>query len=139
MEALVSRASIVVGASRRAVWDKLLNPDTVTKIMPVAEVVSGWRLGQAFEWTFDMAGTGERMSVRGFVHRIEPERLLEYEYVDPLNFNNVHRVAIELSDEVGRTRVVVVQDANVTRAAHLHAEGGWRLAFTILRRLMETV
>jgi uncharacterized protein YndB with AHSA1/START domain len=119
MEALVARASIVVGASRRA--------------------VSGWRLGQPFEWTFDMAGTGKRLSVQAFVHRIEPERLLEYEYTDPFNLRNVHRVTIELSDEVGGTRVGVVQDANVTQAAHLHAEGGWRLALNNLRGLMETV
>jgi hypothetical protein len=54
METLVARAS-VVAASRRAVWDALLTPATVTKIMPVSKVVAHWRLGEPFEWTFDRA------------------------------------------------------------------------------------
>jgi uncharacterized protein YndB with AHSA1/START domain len=140
MEALVARACVVVGASRRAVWDALLTPATITKIMPVSEVVSEWRLGEPFEWTFDMNGT--RLSVRGLVHRMEPERLFEYEYVDPhsmefLHVENVHQVTIELSDEAGCTRVAVVQDANVTKATHLHAEGGWRLALNNLKSVVE--
>jgi uncharacterized protein YndB with AHSA1/START domain len=78
MEALVARASVVVSASRRAVWDALMMPDTISKIMPVVEVVSGWRLGRPFVCTIDMPG--QRSGVHGVVHRIEPERLLEYEY-----------------------------------------------------------
>jgi uncharacterized protein YndB with AHSA1/START domain len=141
MEGLVARASVVVAASRRAVWDALLTPTTVTKIMPVSEVVAGWRLGEPFEWTFE--SNGWRSTVRGLVHRIEPERLLEYEYADPhsrefLRIENVHRVTIQLSDEAAGTRVAVVQDANVTKAAHLHAEGGWRLVLNNLKGLVET-
>jgi uncharacterized protein YndB with AHSA1/START domain len=116
-------------------------PATLTKILPVAEVVSEWRLGEPFEWILEMVGT--RSSARGFVDRTEVGRLLEYEYADPhsrdiLQIENVHRVAIELSDDAGGTRVAVIQDANLTEAAHRPAEGGWRLALNNLKGLVET-
>lgn len=135
MEELVARASVVVGASRRAVWDALLTPMTVTKIMPVSEVVSDWHLGEPFEWTFDMNGT--RLSARGFVHR-KPERLFEYEYTDPHSREFLHIENVQLSDEAAGSRVAVVQDANATKAAHLRAEGGWRLALSNLKSIVET-
>jgi uncharacterized protein YndB with AHSA1/START domain len=137
----VARASVVVCAPRRLVWEALLRPMTVTKIMPVLEVVSGWRLGEPFEWTLELAGGQSRL--QGVVHRIEAEYLLEYEYEDPhsrdfLQLENVHRVRIELSDDVDGTRVTVVQDANVTNAARAHAEGGWRMALNNLKGLVES-
>lgn len=140
MENLVARASVLVAAPRRAVWDALLAPETITKIMPVEEVVAAWRVGRPFVWRFAVAGW--RTRVEGFVHRVEDERLLEYAFVDPhsrdvLHVDNVHRVTIELGDDAGGTRVAVVQDANVSKAARAHAEGGWRLALNNLKGLVE--
>jgi uncharacterized protein YndB with AHSA1/START domain len=140
MKELVARASVVVCASRRFVWEALLTPVTVTKIMPVVEVVSGWHVGEPFVWTMEMSGRHIRL--QGVVHRIEGEALLEYEYEDPysrdlLQLEHVHRVKIELSDDAHGTRVTVVQDANVTKAEHAHAEGGWRMALNNLKGLVE--
>jgi len=139
-EQLVARASVVVAAPRAAVWATLLAPETVKRIMPVVDVIAGWRAGERFEWTVDMLGKHHR--VDGVVHRLEPERLLEYDYVDPhsrdiLRVENTHRVTIELADGAAGTRVGVVQDGNLTKAALAHAEGGWRLALHNLKALVE--
>jgi uncharacterized protein YndB with AHSA1/START domain len=140
MEDLVARASVFIGASRQIVWVSLLLPDTITKIMPVAEVIAPWRAGEPFVWAFEMSG--KRTLVEGRVHRIEEGVLLAYEYGDPhsrdvLRRRNVHQVSIVLSDEGRGTRVSVTQDANVSRAAQLHAEGGWRLALNHLKGSLE--
>ena len=89
--------------------------------MLVTEVISGWRLGEPFVWTFELAGRPSR--VDGFVRRVEEQRLLEYEYADPhsrtvLHVENIHRVTIELTDEQGGTRVAVVQDGNMSKVVH---------------------
>jgi uncharacterized protein YndB with AHSA1/START domain len=136
----VARASVLIEAPRQVVWTVLLTPETVTKIMPVTEVISGWRLGQPFVWLFELAGTPSR--VEGFVLRADEGSLLEYEYADPhsrqvLQRENLHRVTIELVDEAQGTRVAVAQDANVSDAALAHAEGGWRLALNNLKGLVE--
>jgi uncharacterized protein YndB with AHSA1/START domain len=137
---LIARASVRIESPRAVVWAALLRPDTVTTIMPVTEVVAGWRAGEPFVWVFELAG--KRAQVEGLVHRVEEGRLLEYEYGDPhsrevLHRENVHRVTIELADEATGTRVSVAQDANLGAAAHAHAEGGWRLALNNLKRLVE--
>jgi len=137
---LVARASVVIRAPRRAVWSALLAPATIPEILPVSEVVQGWRLGEPFVWVFSLGDIESR--VEGRVVAVVEERLLEYEYVDPharvvQGTHNVHRVTIELSDDDLATRVSVVQDANLSLEAQAHAEGGWRLALNNLRTLVE--
>lgn len=140
MDAPIARASVVIDASRRAVWAALLRPDTIPKIMPVTEVVAPWRVGERFVWAFEMMGA--RTLVEGHVHRVVEDALIAYEYGDPhsrdvLGRDDVHQVSIALTDEGAGTRVSVTQDANVSPAAHAHAEGGWRLVLNHLKGLVE--
>lgn len=121
-------------APRLRVWDVLLRPETILRIMPVTEVISEWRPARPFAWRFEMQGKAKE--VVGAVLRIEVDHLLRYDYLDPLTAKP-HRVRIELSDEGTATRVSVVQDNNLTAAAHAHAEGGWRLALNNLKVLVE--
>jgi uncharacterized protein YndB with AHSA1/START domain len=108
--------------------------------MPVTEVISEWRAGSPFVWRYEMQGAS--YEVTGTVFRFDVDRLLEYDYLDPLSVkphraDNRHRVTIELTDEGTATRVSVVQDNNLTKAALAHAEGGWRLALNNLKALVE--
>ncbi|NUP11864.1 MAG: SRPBCC domain-containing protein [Polyangiaceae bacterium] len=140
MEALVARASVVIAASRAVVWGVLMSPETIPLIMPVTAVIAPWQPGQRFVWAFKLGPRESR--VEGVVHRVEDERLLEYEYQDPhsrdvLGIQNAHRVTLELFDDGDGTRLDVVQDANVSKAAQAHAEGGWRLALNNLKGLVE--
>ncbi|AKT40286.1 SRPBCC family protein [Chondromyces crocatus] len=137
---LVARAAVLIDAPRQAVWDALMQPDSITKILPVTEVISGFRLGEPFVWVFELAGEPSR--VEGLVHRVEEGRLLAYEYTDPhsrdvLQREDIHHVTIELSDEGAGTRATVIQDGNVSPAAQAHAEGGWRLSLNHLKGLIE--
>ena len=108
--------------------------------MPVTEVISEWRAGGPFVWRFEMQGAS--YEVTGTVLRFDVDRLLEYDYLDPLSVKpdreNRHRVTIELTDEGTATRVSVRQDNNLTKAALAHAEGGWRLALNNLKALVES-
>lgn len=138
--ALVSRASVSIDAPRKLVWATLMRRDTVLAILPVTEVILGFRVGEPFLWAFELGG--RRSHIEGFVHRIDDPRRLEYEYGDPhtrdvLHSENVHHVTIDLVEQGGGTRVTVVQDGNLTAAAQAHAEGGWRLALNNLKHLVE--
>ncbi|HEY0881223.1 MAG TPA: SRPBCC domain-containing protein [Archangium sp.] len=135
-----ARVVVDIAAPRETVWNALLTPETLKKIMPVEEVLAPWRLGERFAWRFELAGKPSH--VEGLVHRLEAPRLLEYEFVDPhsrdvLKQHHVHRVVIELSEEAGGTRLSLTQDENRTDAAWRHAEGGWRFALGLFKRLVE--
>ena len=125
----------MITAARSSVWDVLVRPETICQIMPVTEVISEWRPASVFVWRFEMLG--KIHDVRGTVLRYDAGHVLEYEYLDPLVRDNHHRVRIELSDDGTSTRVSVVQDNNLTRAAIAHAEGGWRLALSNLKAILE--
>lgn len=136
----VARASVIVDAPRPRVWGALLDPETIERIMPVTEVISGWRPGSPFRWRFEMKG--ESYDVVGTVLHCDPNHLLVYDYVDPLRArshiaDNRHRVTIELSEEGKGTQVSVSQDNNRTGAELAHAEGGWRLALNNLKAIVE--
>jgi uncharacterized protein YndB with AHSA1/START domain len=104
--------------------------------MPVTEVLSGWRLGRPFHWKCEM--NGHASEVRGSVLRLEVDRLLEYDYLDPISpQRHRHLVTIELTDAEGGTRVSVLQDNNGTHAELADTEGGWRLALHNLKALSE--
>lgn len=108
--------------------------------MPITEVLAPWRAGEPFAWAFEMQEV--RTLVEGRVHHLEPGVLLAYEFGDPhsrevLHRENVHQVSIALMDDGPVTRVSVTQDANISAAAHAHAEGGWRLALNHLKGLVE--
>jgi uncharacterized protein YndB with AHSA1/START domain len=128
-------ASVLIAAPRSRVWEVLVRPDTIFQIMPVQEVISEWRPATAFAWRFEMQG--KIRDVTGTVLRYEADRVLEYDYLDPLVRDNRHRVTIELSEEGTSTRISVVQDRNLTKAALAHAEGGWRLALSNLKAIVE--
>jgi uncharacterized protein YndB with AHSA1/START domain len=133
-------ASVVISVPQELVWDTLVAPETIARILPVDEVTQSFRLSESFVWTFDL--NGQRASVEGRVHALERPRLLAYEYVDPhardlLGITNVHQVRIELDPDASGTRVSVAEDAHLSDAAHAHAEGGWRLALHNLKALVE--
>jgi uncharacterized protein YndB with AHSA1/START domain len=135
VDTTVASASVVIAALRSRVWEVLVRPETIFQIMPVREVISEWRPAAAFAWRFEMQG--KIRDVTGTVLRYEADRVLEYDFIDPLVRDNRHRVTIELSEEGTSTRVSVVQDRNLTSAALAHAEGGWRLALNNLKAIVE--
>lgn len=139
---LVARASLVIHAPRASAWQRLLAPETITRILPVTEVVLPWRGGEPFKWSFTLEGRAS--TVEGRVHQLLEERLLVYEYLDPHSRDvhgandNVHRVTIELRDAGpygDATQIEVTQDGNLTEMAKAHAAGGWRLALNNLKWL----
>jgi uncharacterized protein YndB with AHSA1/START domain len=139
-EALVARASVFVAAPKTRVWDALIDPRTIERIMPVTEVISGWRPGSPFAWRFEMLG--KPYDVVGKVLRFDANHLLVYDYTDPLQAKSRasksrHRVSIELAEEGTGTRISVSHDNNLTSAALAHAEGGWRLALNNLKAIVE--
>jgi uncharacterized protein YndB with AHSA1/START domain len=74
--------------------------------------------------------------------RAEPGRVLEYTHYSPLSGQpdvpeNYHTVTIELSEQSGRTTVVLSQDNNATEQEREHSEKNWAGVLSGLKKLLE--
>jgi uncharacterized protein YndB with AHSA1/START domain len=133
---LVARASTTIGRPRVAVWDALVAHDSLARFTPAIDVRADWRAGGALSWKAPLEG--RTYDIEGGVLRVEPSRLLEYEYGNPI-IHARHRVTIELSDEGAGTCVAVSEDGHGKDVDLLHGVGAWRLVLANLKYQLESV
>jgi uncharacterized protein YndB with AHSA1/START domain len=131
---LVARASTVIGAPGEKIWSTLTAPDAFLRLMPATEVRVDWREGGLLAWR----ATLERRSydIHGRVLRVEPHKVLAYEYENPL-IRTTHRVTIALRDEDAGTRVSVEEDGHRKDRDRAHGDGAWRLVLANLKAVVE--
>ena len=138
---LVAEASVAVKAPASAVWEALVDPDTIPRYMFGAEVESDWRVGSPIVWTGEWQG--KPFTDRGVIMRIEPNRVLEYSHFSPLSGKpdtpeNHHTVHIELADRGEETVVTLSQDNNPTEQAREHSARNWQAMLDGLKMVVET-
>src|ERR1700712_2148019 len=84
MEPLLVKNNIIINASAAKVWDALVNPEQTKKYMFGCETVSDWKVGSELLWKGSYEGK-EMVFVKGYILKIEPEKLLVYTVIDPNN------------------------------------------------------
>jgi uncharacterized protein YndB with AHSA1/START domain len=136
----VARGEVEIHAPRKQVWDALVNPATIHKYMFGTQVISDWREGSQVVWRGEWEG--KQYEDRGLILRMEPERLLQYSHYSPLSGlpdrpENYHTVTVELEEEGGSTRVLLMQDNNPTREACEHSQKNWESMLERLKQLLE--
>lgn len=116
-------------------WDALVAHDSLARFTPAIEVRANWRAAGALAWKAPLEG--RTYEVEGSVLRVEPARLLEYEYGNPI-IHARHRVTIELSDDGPGSRVAVSEDGHRKDVDLLHGVGAWRLVLANLKYQLES-
>jgi len=136
----VAKASIAVNVPISKVWDALVNPDAIKRYMFGATVVSDWREGSSIVWKGEWQG--RPYQDKGVILQLKPNRTLQYTHFSPLSGvpdtpENYHTVAVELSTEGDKTRVVLTQDNNPTEQAREHSERNWTTMLATLKKFLE--
>jgi len=136
----VAKASIAVNVPISKVWDALVNPDAIKRYMFGATVVSDWREGSSIVWKGEWQG--RPYQDKGVILQLKPNRTLQYTHFSPLSGvpdtpENHHAVAVELSTEGDKTRVVLTQDNNPTEQAREHSERNWTTMLATLKKFLE--
>ncbi|HLQ63786.1 MAG TPA: SRPBCC domain-containing protein [bacterium] len=136
----VAKASIAVNVPISKVWDALVNPDAIKRYMFGATVVSDWREGSSIIWKGEWQG--RPYQDKGVILQLKPNRTLQYTHFSPLSGvpdtpENYHTVAVELSTEGDKTRVVLTQDNNPTEQAREHSERNWTTMLATLKKFLE--
>jgi uncharacterized protein YndB with AHSA1/START domain len=137
---LVAKQSVKVDAPTSKVWDALVNPAMIKQYMFGTTAASDWKPGSPI--TFSGEWQGKPYEDKGVILRAEPGRVLEYTHYSPLSGQpdvpeNYHTVTIELSEQSGRTTVVLSQDNNATEQEREHSEKNWAGVLSGLKKLLE--
>src|SRR5262245_14679237 len=106
---LVARASTTIRASPTAVWDALVNPESIGKYMPGTTVTTSWGEGCPIYWKCECKG--KTYEDKGVVLYVRRPYNLEYSHYSPLSGQpdvpgSYHTVTIELKERGGQTRVM---------------------------------
>lgn len=142
--------SVVINASRSAVWDVLTNPEQTKKYMFGCETVSDWTIGSSLEWKALYEGK-EMVFVKGTIKQLIPNELLEYSTIDPnsdiddISENYLH-VIYRLNEEAGNTILTVTQGdySRVADGERRYQEAfnggeGWNPILVQIKEIAETV
>ena len=115
---LIAKASTTIRASPEAVWDALVNPDSIRKYMTGTTVTTSWGEGCPIYWS--CKGEGKSYEEKGIVLYVSPPHNLEYSHYSPLSGQpdvpgSYHTVSIQLKAQGRQTRVLLKEDNNPSR------------------------
>jgi uncharacterized protein YndB with AHSA1/START domain len=136
----IARQSLVISAPVAAVWDALVNPRMIKQYMFGTNAISEWTEGSpivfAGEWE------GKHYEDKGVILRLEPERLMQYNYFSPMSGRpdtpeNYQTITIELSGQGTGTLLSLSQDNNPSEQAREHSEKNWEVVLLGLKNLLE--
>ena len=137
---LIAKASIMIHASPKMVWDALTNPDLIRIYMFGTTVVSDWKQGSPIVWKGEWQE--RRYEDKGVILAFEPEHVIRYNHFSPLSGTpdipeNYHTVTITLVRMGDATLVSLAQDNNEDEEARKHSEENWKTMLTGLKRVAE--
>lgn len=130
----------IMNAPVAEVWDALVNPEKVTKLMFGATVISDWEEGSPIIWKGEWKG--ESFEDKGTILQLEPGKKLQYSHFSPLSGDedkpeNYHTVTIELAEEDSGVLVSLTQDNCKTEEVRDRSKKNWKQMLTTMKELAE--
>lgn len=111
-ETFSSTTSIEISAPVAAVWDALVNPETIKLYLYGARTVTDWHVGSPIVWQGEWEG--KPYEDRGTVLEMEPQRRLSYTHWSPMSGTeeapeSSHEITCELSAHDDRITLAFTQ------------------------------
>ncbi len=136
----VARASIGIAVPTERVWDGLTNPDIIKQYMFGVDAICDWHEGSPL--VLRGVWEGKPFEDKGTVLRVEEGRLLEYTHFSPLSGvedlpENYHTITVELTDDGGRTELLLEQDNNGSEEERDHSASMWATMLGTLKDVLE--
>ncbi|HSB65914.1 MAG TPA: SRPBCC domain-containing protein [Anaerolineales bacterium] len=137
---LIARATIIIDAPVRRVWEALTRPDDIRQYMFGTQVISDWNEGSSIVWKGEWQG--QTYEDNGEILRLVPIQLIQYSHYSPLSGvpdkpENYHLVTVELSCDGKNTHVRLVQDNNTSEEERQHSEKNWEMMLENLKKYLE--
>jgi len=140
MAGVVATAEIDINKPAREVWDALTDPDQINKYMFGTRVETDWQPGSAIVWKGEYEGRS--YEDKGEIIEVDPGRRLTVTHFSPLSGQpdepaNYHTVTYELTEQAGRTHVLLSQDNNASDDEAKHSADNWRTMLAGLKDVVE--
>jgi len=132
--------SIVIDAPREEVWDALTNPDQIKKYFFGTEAISDWKKGSPLHFRGEWEG--KKYEDKGTILETKPGELFKYTYWSSMSGiedkpENYVTVTYTLSEELGKTKVIITQDNIESDEMRKHSEENWNKVLGDLKNLLE--
>ena len=141
MTGVVATAKVDIEAPARKVWDALTDPDQIARYMFGSRVQTDWQPGSSIVWQGEFQGRS--YEDKGEIVQVDPERRLSMTHFSPLSGQpdepaNYHTVTYELTEQAGKTHVVLSQDNNASDDEAKHSAETWQSMLAGLKEVVES-
>lgn len=146
MSETTARASTVIDASGKEVWDALTDPEAIRQYFMGATVSTDWLVGSPI--TFAGEWKGKKYEDKGTILTFRPTAELAFSHWSPMSGSedapeNYHVVDINLAQKNGATEVVLTQSnliggaTDADRASRAEYEKNWKSVLQGLKQVVE--
>lgn len=137
---LVSTASARIDASRKEVWNALVDPEAIRQYMFGAQAISEWQVGSSIVWKGEWQG--KSYEDKGVILQFKPGEKLQYSHFSPLSGvpdepENYHTVTVELASDGDQTLVSLTQDRNASEEEQAESARNWGMMLAAMMKYVE--
>jgi len=135
------KAGIRINAPVEKVWEALIRPELIKKYFFGTNTSTDWQPGSPI--TFSGEWQGKKYEDKGTIIDMQENRLISYRYWSEMSGipdkpENYVTITYELSEENGKTMLMITQENIPTEEMKNHSEENWKKVLNNLKELLET-
>jgi uncharacterized protein YndB with AHSA1/START domain len=135
-----ARASVIIDAPARRVWDALTVPEIIKKYFFGTDTITDWKIGGPIQFCGEY--NGQSYKDKGIVTAFEPYTLIQYKYWSSLSGiadvpENYLTISYFLAEADSKTRLDISQENVRDQMAKDHSEENWRKVLANLKKVVE--
>ena len=140
MANLTLKTSIEINAPAAKVWQALTDPTIVKQYFFGTHVKSDWKKGSTITWEGEWEGKSYKDT--GTILDIDPGRMVKYDYWSSMSGTenmpeNYVDVTYELSENNGKTTLIITQERIKSEESKNHSEQNWQWVFGKMKEMIE--
>jgi uncharacterized protein YndB with AHSA1/START domain len=134
------KASIVIQAPAKKVWNALTNPAEIKKYFFGTETKTDWKVGHPI--TFEGEWQGKKYKDKGTILDFEPQKMFRYKYWSSMSgiedkAENYVPITYELEVTGSETKVTITQENIPNEKMKEHSLENWNKVLEGLKKVVE--
>ena len=137
---IFGKAGIRINSSVEAVWNALTDPELIKQYFFGTDTKTDWKPGSPI--TFSGEWQGKKYEDKGTIIDVQPKKLIKYSYWSEMSGienkpENYVVITYELSEENGKTGLMITQENIPTEEMKEHSIENWKKVLNNLKELLE--
>ncbi|MCW3071476.1 MAG: hypothetical protein JWO44_1366 [Bacteroidetes bacterium] len=137
---ITGKAGIRINAPVEKTWEALTKPELIKKYFFGTDTKTDWKPGSPI--TFSGEWQGKKYEDKGTVIDVQENKLIKYKYWSEMSGiadkpENYVTITYELSEENGKTTLMITQENIPTEEMKQHSEENWKKVLNNLKEMLE--